>query len=85
MKVNNDIHLDLEALHIVISNPGSLVVGIWHILGAVPSLGGSLLQESADLMAGRRLKLGMYTIRMHMFSCLTYGCTHRFRKKAPTS
>lgn len=45
-------YLSLEALNIVISDPGSLMVGIWHLLWGVPSLSGSLLQESADLMEG---------------------------------
>lgn len=46
-------HLCLEALNIVISNPDSLVIGIGHVLGVVPSLCGSFLQEGADL-AGRK-------------------------------
>lgn len=55
-------YLNLEALNVVISNPDSIVVGIWHILGGIPSLGGSLLQESADLTATRELMLISYTI-----------------------
>lgn len=42
----------LEALNIVVSNPGSLFEGIWHHLWGIPSLSCSLLQESADLMEG---------------------------------
>lgn len=43
-------YLDLEALDVVIANPNILaVVGIWHLLRGVPSLSGSLRQESTNL------------------------------------
>jgi len=49
-------YLDLEALDVVVSNPGPLAVeGVGHILGGVPGLCGSLLQEGADLKGGGNL------------------------------
>jgi len=41
-------HLNLEALHVVISHPLVSLVGIRHVLDRVPNLGGST-QESTDL------------------------------------
>lgn len=48
-------YLDLEALDVVVSNPGLLVEGIGHILDGIPGLCGSLLQEGADLKGGHNL------------------------------
>lgn len=48
------LDLNLEALHVVVANPVTIVESIWHFLGGVPGLGGSILQEGADLPAGRQ-------------------------------
>lgn len=42
-------YLDVEALDVVVANPFVALVGIGHVLGGIPSLGGSRVQERADL------------------------------------
>lgn len=66
-------YLNLEALNIVISNPDALVVGIWHLLWGIPSLGRSLLQESADLTATRANVKDRHIIHV----VLSYTCVDR--------
>ena len=49
------LHLDIEALDIVVSKPDAAIVCVRHILWGVPDLDASVLQEGADLNEGRDL------------------------------
>ena len=49
------LHLDVEALDVVVSEPDAALVGVRHLLRGIPDLNASLLQEGADLNEGRDL------------------------------
>lgn len=57
-------YLDVEALDVVIANPFAAFVSIGHILGGIPSLGGSRVEECADLgKKGRKGKVSKCPIK----------------------
>lgn len=53
------LYLDVEALDVVVANPFIALVGIGHVLGGIPSLGGSRVQECADL-GKKGQRVGIY-------------------------